>query len=133
MSAQAGTRRATERLAAGRVDDYTLNEIRVWATRTGSIGVVRTAHGFFALRNRCPHQAAPICGGKVTGTMLPSAPHQYRYDADTPVIRCPLHRWEFQLADGRSTSAITRKRLVTYRVEIEEGDVFVLLRPGAAT
>jgi nitrite reductase/ring-hydroxylating ferredoxin subunit len=121
-----------ERLAAGRVEDYAAGEVRLWPTRTGSIGVVRTAQGFYALRNRCPHQAGPICAGKVTGTMLPSRPHEDRYDASTPVIRCPLHRWEFRLTDGRSTSAITRKRLVTYGVEIEDGAVYVLLRPGVS-
>jgi 3-phenylpropionate/trans-cinnamate dioxygenase ferredoxin subunit len=118
-------------LDAGTVDEYELGRVRIFPTRTGSIGVVRTPQGFFAVRNRCPHQAADICAGTVLGTMLPSRPHEYRYDRDTPVIRCPLHRWEFRLEGGESIGGITSKRLVTYAVELEDERVYVKLRKDA--
>ena len=39
-----------------------------------SIGVFNVGGTYYALRNRCPHQGAPLCQGSVKGTALPSSP-----------------------------------------------------------
>jgi nitrite reductase/ring-hydroxylating ferredoxin subunit len=92
-----------------------------------SIGVFNDGGRLHAVRNVCPHHGAPLCRGKVSGRMLPSAPHVYEYspDADERVLRCPWHGFEFRLADGRSITDPERMRVKTYRVEVE-GDEVVL-------
>ncbi|MDZ7626813.1 MAG: aromatic ring-hydroxylating dioxygenase subunit alpha [Parvularculaceae bacterium] len=51
--------------------------------------VGRTAAGAaFALRDVCPHRAAPLSAGRVTG------------DA----VECPYHAWTFSVGDGRCVS-----------------------------
>ena len=117
-----------ERHCVGTVEDFEEGRFRVFEIAGRPIGVVRTAAGFFAVRNRCPHQGAEICGGRVSGTMLASAPGRYRYSDAEPVLACPWHRWEFRLDDGASVGSVTTKRLVTYEVEVEDGDVYVKLR-----
>jgi nitrite reductase/ring-hydroxylating ferredoxin subunit len=112
----------------GPVDDFELRTFRLFTLAGRPVGVVRTEHGFFAVRNRCPHQGADICAGRVSGTMLPSDPQEYRYSEDTLVVVCPWHRWEFELDSGHSVGQVTRKRLVTYPVEVVDGEVHVILK-----
>ena len=79
----------------------------------------------FAIRNVCPHQGAPLCTGVVGGTMLPSAPHEYVYGMGGKVIRCPWHKFEFDLETGRSLHDPDRLRVATFPVTVEDGRVVV--------
>jgi nitrite reductase/ring-hydroxylating ferredoxin subunit len=112
----------------GAVDDFEPGRFRVFELQGRPVGVVRTEQGFFAVRNRCPHQGADICAGLVTGTMEPSAPGEFSYSDEKLVVVCPWHRWEFELTTGESYGQVTRKRLVTYEVEVEDGEVYVMMK-----
>lgn len=114
----------------GAVHEFEENVFRVFEIEGRSVGVVRTNRGFFAVLNVCPHQHAPICQGRLGGTMRPSAPGEYVYCEDEPVLSCPWHRWEFELATGESYGKVTRKRLLTFDVEVAGAEVFVLGRRG---
>jgi 3-phenylpropionate/trans-cinnamate dioxygenase ferredoxin subunit len=105
-----------------------LNRFKIMDLDGRSVGVVRTRLGIFAIRNSCPHQSAPICLGRVTGTNLPSRPGEYRYGLRDELVRCPWHGFEFRLDDGTSAFDVTRKRLVTYPVIIDGEDVFIELK-----
>ncbi len=53
------------------------------------VALGRTAGGAaFALRDVCPHRAAPLSAGRVTGE----------------AVECPYHAWRFGAADGRCVS-----------------------------
>jgi 3-phenylpropionate/trans-cinnamate dioxygenase ferredoxin subunit len=94
-----------------------------------SIGIFNFGGRFFAVRNRCPHQAGPLCEGSVAGSLESGSPGEYRFDGSTPYIRCPWHGWEFDLATGRSWFDPRGVRVRTYPVTLEsppEG------RPGVA-
>jgi len=84
-----------------------------------SIGVFNVGGAFHALRNRCPHQGAPLCRGSVKGTALPSAPGEYVWARDGEILRCPWHGWEFDLLTGRSIFNPHRVRVKAYEVSIE--------------
>lgn len=84
-----------------------------------SIGVFNIQGKFYALRNACPHQLAPLCKGHVTGTTLPSQPGQYLWDRDGEIVRCPWHGWEFDLTTGRSVFNPHKWRVKTYEVTVE--------------
>lgn len=111
-----------------RQSEMPLNQFLVLELDGRLVGVVRTRRGVFAVRNSCPHQAAPICHGRITGTNLPSRPGELRYGRRDELVRCPWHGFEFQLADGQSAFGTTRKRLVTYPVILDGDDVYVELR-----
>ena len=128
----ASATRAPARHPVGTIDEFPLDQFRVFRLDDRPIGVVRTRQGFFAVRNRCPHQGADICAGKVSGTMVPSKPFEYDYSEETLVLACPWHRWEFELATGRSFGRMTNKRLITYDVEVEGDRVFVAMKKGRA-
>jgi nitrite reductase (NADH) small subunit len=112
----------------GRTEDFPLGELRVHQLGRRDVCVLRTDDGFRAFQDRCPHQGAALSRGELTGTMVPSAPGEYCYGLEGRVVRCPWHRWEFSVDDGRSVGEVTRKRVVTYEVEVEGDDVFVLAR-----
>lgn len=114
----------------GTVDEFELDRFRTFDIGGRPVGVVRTAAGFFACRNRCPHQGADICAGTVSvGTMVPSKPMEYVYSDERCIVACPWHRWEFDLRNGEGIQGITKKRLVTYEVEVDDdGKVAVLMR-----
>jgi nitrite reductase (NADH) small subunit len=56
----------------------------------------------FALENRCAHHGGPLCHGRVSGALLPSAPGEYRYGREGRVVTCPWHGWEYDLETGRT-------------------------------
>jgi 3-phenylpropionate/trans-cinnamate dioxygenase ferredoxin subunit len=114
----------------GAVDEFPFNQFRTFEISGRPVGVVRTSQGFFAVRNRCPHQAANICAGRVAGTMVASKPFEYDYSEETLVVTCPWHRWEFELGSGASFGRVTNKRLVTYPIEIDSGQVYITMKGG---
>jgi nitrite reductase (NADH) small subunit len=119
--------RASLRHDLGAVREFPLGRFRVFEIAGRPVGVVRTAQGLFAIRNRCPHQGAPLCAGTVTGTMLPGAPDKLTWGMEGQVLRCPWHGWEFELQTGRSLFEVSKDRAATYPVKVHDGRVEVYL------
>jgi nitrite reductase (NADH) small subunit len=92
------------------------------------IGLFRVGDRIVAVRNVCPHMAAPVCRGTVAGTTLPSRVYEYEYARDGEILQCPWHGWEFDLVTGEHLVPGSRARLRRYPVEIDGGDVFVVTR-----
>ena len=91
------------------------------------IGLTRSKDRVYAVRNVCPHQGAPICRGRVGGTMMPASPDQLVFGLDGLVVRCPWHAWEFNLENGQAICGIDRGRVRTYPTEVRDGNVFIRL------
>lgn len=116
------------RYHVGPLSDFPIGKFRIFVLGARSVGVVRTERGFYGVLNYCPHQGAEICGGHVRGTMVPSKPGTFDYNDDRLVIVCPWHRWEFDLATGRVFGHTTRKRLLTFDVQLEDDQVYVMAK-----
>lgn len=86
-----------------------------------SIGVFNIRGRFYALRNRCPHQGAPLCRGRIKGTTLAGRPYEYVYGREDEIIQCPWHGWEFEITTGRTYFNPHRMRVKTYDVTVERG------------
>ena len=84
-----------------------------------SIGVFNVSGRYYALRNACPHQGAPLCRGSVTGTTLPGPPGCYDYAREGEIVRCPWHGWEFDITTGRSVFNPHKVRVRAYPVAVE--------------
>lgn len=89
-----------------------------------SIGVFNVDGNFYALRNSCPHQGAPLCLGSVGTTPSASDPGEFRW-SEAPVLSCPWHGWEFDLATGRSVFNPHKTRVKAFQVSVD--------RPSAPT
>lgn len=108
-----------------------------------SIAILDVDGTLYAIRNSCPHMGGPVGEGKVFGT--PSASqHTVSRFADftldggsrkprstenaTPTIGCPLHGWEFDLANGTPRPP-AKRGVKTYLVRVEDG--LIKLDPGS--
>ncbi|MDQ3816008.1 MAG: Rieske (2Fe-2S) protein [Armatimonadota bacterium] len=87
-----------------------------------SIGVFNVKGTYYALRNRCPHQGAPLCLGSLKGTTLPSAPGEYILAREGEILRCPWHGWEFDVTTGRSIFNPHKVRVKSYEVSVEPSE-----------
>lgn len=85
-----------------------------------SIGVFNVHGVYYALRNLCPHQGAPLCRGIITGTTQPSQPGEFIWRKDGEILRCPWHGWEFDITNGRSIFNPHKLRVKTYDVTVEQ-------------
>lgn len=84
-----------------------------------SIGVFNVGGAFYAIRNQCPHQGAPLCRGTLSGTMVPAGPKEYIYGLEGRVLRCPWHSWEFDVTTGQMIFVPEPMRVKTYEVAVE--------------
>jgi nitrite reductase (NADH) small subunit len=62
----------------------------------------------------------------VTGTTLRSDDFRYVYGRAGRVLRCAWHGWEFEIESGRAL-VDPKVRAKTFPVEVENGDVYVLV------
>lgn len=106
------------------VDELPPGERRLVEHEGREIGVFNVGGNFYALRNYCPHAAAPLCVGTSHGVIYADEPHTYQYDPDTVVVSCPWHHWEFKVEDGTCLTD-ERARVRTYDVTVEDGTVTI--------
>ncbi len=87
-----------------------------------SIGIFNLNGHFYALRNVCPHQFAPLCLGKVTGYNAPSDVGVYDWCREGEIVRCPWHGWEFDIKSGKSIFNPHKVRTKSYPVTVGPGE-----------
>jgi nitrite reductase/ring-hydroxylating ferredoxin subunit len=87
-----------------------------------SIGVFNIGGRFYALRNTCPHQGAPLCLGSIGGTMVESKPGEYLWAREGEILRCPWHGWEFDITNGQSVFNPHRTRVRSYQVSVRSSE-----------
>jgi 3-phenylpropionate/trans-cinnamate dioxygenase ferredoxin subunit len=91
-----------------------------------SIALARKRDGSYrALRNRCPHQGAPLSEGKCEAYLVGPDVGAYARSEDRDVLRCPWHHFEFDLDNGRSITDPDRYRVRSYPTRVEDGMVVV--------
>jgi nitrite reductase (NADH) small subunit len=111
------------RHVVGLVSEVPPGSRRIIEAEGRSIGVFNVHGTYRALRNRCPHQGAPLCLGSVKGMTMPSAPGEYLWDREGEILRCPWHGWEFDLLTGRAICDPNGTRVRTYEVTVEKPSV----------
>jgi 3-phenylpropionate/trans-cinnamate dioxygenase ferredoxin subunit len=110
------------RHVVARVGDLPPGERTIVTLEGRSIGVFNVAGVFYALRNACPHQSAPLCQGRITGLLTAVDQQHLHYSRPGEIIRCPWHGWEFDITTGRSVFNPHRVRVRAYEVTVEPDD-----------
>ena len=108
--------------SVGRASEVAPGQRKIVEVEGRSIGIFNVHGRFYALRNRCPHQAAPLCLGAIKGMTLPGKPGEYVWARDGEILRCPWHGWEFDITSGRSIFNPHRTRVKSYAVTVEPDD-----------
>ena len=103
-------------------DEIAPGACKIVTVQGREIGVFNLAGEYFALINRCPHEGAPVCRGRIVGLATADAPGQYRLTRQGELLRCPWHGWEFDIRTGQSWCAPDTVRARTYQVSVEPGE-----------
>ncbi|MGQ0574879.1 MAG: Rieske (2Fe-2S) protein [Pseudonocardia sp.] len=112
----------TRTFTVGRVSDIPPGERKIVEVGGRTIGVFNVRGRFYALRNICPHQGAPLCQGSLGGTALPSRPGEFVWGREGEILSCPWHGWEFDVTTGRSVFNPHRTRVRTFEVSVAPAD-----------
>lgn len=118
--------RARQRYAVASVDQLPPGQRLIVTLAGKSIGLFNVHGQYVAVLNVCPHELAPVCLGRVSGTTLPSVPGEFRWGREDEILACPWHGWEFDLLTGKAL-ADPHKRLRIYPVEVLDGTIYVTL------
>lgn len=76
------------------------------------ISLVRIGEAVYALGDRCSHAEASLAEGEI--------------EADDLEIECPRHGAMFSLETGEAVTLPATQPVPTYRIEIEDGQVWLL-------
>jgi nitrite reductase/ring-hydroxylating ferredoxin subunit len=109
------------RFVVGSTSEIPPGERKIVTVAGRSVGVFNVDGQFYAIRNRCPHQGAPLCEGKLWGVLKSDVPGSFQYDGTKEIIACISHGWEFSVKTGQSWCDPQRLRVRRYDVELEEG------------
>ncbi len=109
------------RHVVGTVDELLPGTRKIVELEGRSVGVFNVNGEYFALLNRCPHQAGPLCKGNIHGFLRPGAVGEYDYSRPGEIVRCPWHGWEFDVRTGQSWFDPKAVRVRRYEVTVEPG------------
>ena len=96
-----------------------------------TIGVFRLDGDFFALADRCPHRGAPLIPRRQVVHAVEGVGDAARVTREAALVRCPWHKWDFDIASGRCT-VDPRMQVRRYPVRVEGDDLVVSLDAAPA-
>ena len=108
------------KFVVSRLDEFQPGERRIIRANGRDIGVFRVDDRFYAVRNRCPHQGGPLCVGRVFPRIVSERPGEFRLDDGPPLVVCPWHGWQYDMATGQSY-APGDPHVRSYNVSVEQG------------
>ena len=98
----------TERTFVADADDLGPGERHIVEVGSMRVGVINYEGEYYAIQNTCAHDGGPVCKGLVQGKLEGDWPgpgeRVDEYFAETPVIACPWHGWEYDLETGDHVS-----------------------------
>ena len=83
------------------------------------------------LADRCPHRGAPLCSSGQVVNAVEGVGDAARVTREAALVRCPWHKWDFDIASGRCT-VDARMRVRRYPVRVEDDDLVVTLDAAPA-
>jgi nitrite reductase/ring-hydroxylating ferredoxin subunit len=92
---------ANEFLAVGRVATLNVGKKKIC--------LAHTAEGFYAVRDKCPHNGASLGNG---------------YCTNEGSVVCPMHRYHFDLKTGRAKSGLG-DYVETYPIEVRDEGLYI--------
>jgi nitrite reductase (NADH) small subunit len=99
-----------------RAADLPIGRIKAVKIDGRTIAVSRTANGFFATDNTCPHRGGPLAEGDLLGEE----------------IVCPWHLWGFDVRSGLCPGN-AEYSIATHEVKVDGDRILVRLSPVRET
>lgn len=95
---------------------------KVVAINGRDIVVFNVKGEFFALRNQCPHEGAPLDKAACVARLTAPEPGVFQRSRAGEMLRCPWHGWEFDIRNGQSWFDPKRVKVKSYPVAVVTGD-----------
>ncbi len=121
----------SKKVAVAKVEELPAGARKIVTVEDRSIGIFNVHGTFIAVLNLCPHEFAPVCRGRVSGTTAPSKPGEMKWVRDGEILYCPWHGWEFDLLTGACLT--DHRRLRRFAISVENGWVYVDVSPGSSS
>ena len=103
--------RQLTRVRVASIDNLPSGEVTAVTVGKHDLALFRVESDVYATDNYCTHGAARLCDGYLEGFS----------------IECPLHQGVFDVRNGAAIRAPAEVPLTTYPVEVDNGDVYVVL------
>lgn len=113
----------------GALQDFPEGQVKVVSVGRTEIGIIRWHGAVYAISAICTHQGGPLCRGVVAGRLTGIKPGDMQVQDEAPIIACPWHGWEFDVATGEAIWD-PRLRVRTYPVDIAGERVVVDTKIG---
>jgi nitrite reductase/ring-hydroxylating ferredoxin subunit len=104
-----------------RVDEIAPGTSKLVTAKGREVGVFNVKGEFYALANKCPHEGASLCKGRIIGLAESDEPGKYRLTRQGELLRCPWHGWEFDIRTGQSWCDPVHTKVKAYHVMVESG------------
>ncbi|MFC7705468.1 Rieske (2Fe-2S) protein [Plastorhodobacter daqingensis] len=104
-----------------RLDEIPAGQSRRFTIGKRDIAIFNVNGALSAIADRCPHEGASLCAGRVTGLVQSDGPGSYRMEREGELVRCPWHGWEFDLRTGQSYCDPARMKVRTFGVKVMPG------------
>jgi len=108
-----------------RVDEVVPGTPLLRTVKGRDIGIFNVGGEFYALLNRCPHQMAELCRGRVTHLVKAKRAGEVEVTREGEFIKCPWHGWEFDIRTGQSYCDPNSIFVRQYGVTVEPGEELV--------
>jgi nitrite reductase (NADH) small subunit len=108
----------------GPVQDFPDRQVSVVSVGRSEIGIIRWNGKVYAIGTVCAHQGGPLCRGVLAGRLSGATPGEVTLEDQAPVIACPWHGWEFDVATGQAIWDSTL-RIRTYPIRIVDDRVLI--------
>lgn len=103
------------------VDEIAPGQRKLVKVAGREIGIFNLGGEFFGIGNRCPHEGASLCKGRVVGLAESTEPGAYQYSRKGEMLRCPWHGWEFDIRTGKSRCDPLRTKVRSFDIRVEDG------------
>lgn len=98
---------------------------KIVTIRGREVGIFHHQGEYFALLNRCPHQGAALCKGRLIGLATSSQPGQFQLSREGEMLKCPWHGWEYDIRTGQSWCDPKDTKVRAFEVVVEPGTELV--------
>lgn len=110
------------RVVVAKAADIAPGSSRMVRAAGREIAVFNAKGRFYAIQNRCPHEGASLCQGRLVGLAASARPGTYTLTRNQEFVRCPWHGWEFDITTGQSHCDPDRVRVRSYPAQIVATD-----------
>jgi nitrite reductase/ring-hydroxylating ferredoxin subunit len=117
--------RKVQKHVVARVEEVVPGKPLVCQVKGRQIGIFNLGGEYYALLNRCPHQSADLCRGRITHLVQAKRAGEFEVSRPGEFIKCPWHGWEFDIRTGQSWCDPNSMYVRQFGVTVEPGETLV--------